>query len=1006
MAKKIIIFLFIFPIFILGMATTTFINSEKIRSLIISSFNLESVINKKIKSFVSRKLDDTNILIKINSLKLLKPDWPNIVKFELNDVDVYTINRVEKSKINLIELGFSYEDVLRNIFFNRNNAKISYLNFKDLTLNAKLEKNKFIPGPLLKFFSLINKKGFEEQQSLKKIFENKIMIGNIKFLLSDQRISKKSVLKINCENVFVSKYVNKNRSLNMSCRQTKKSQFSLKIDLLESFNKFSGNIQNIDPKIVLSDSFQENFKFNPVSILGSFNGNFEITTDKNFQLESFNYFSKKSNVILKSKDVIILDTKFSGKLLWNKKDELLKINDLSIGELVVANGEIDFYSKTGFSNFKIKKLSAKLLNSHLKSFEDYYNSFINLDYMKKYNDNFKGGNFNNINLKLNFAFSKHLSIKKITGQSKFDNIRFDYNNKIFKKLLCNMSGDFKFEVNINNNEIINNQTWIESNVNASKTLVLLKERDFEYEFDSAKITTKIYKNNLIISKANFYKNNLKYSFDNIEISEGNYKISNVMLFENNKLQYVIKDTVINDMTVVNSFVKLKNNVVFSNYLKNNFNIEINGDVELDLILSGDISRLDFNLKLFSDLTDTNLKINYLNLTKKENMRSSIKTEIIYQKGKLAFIKDLILKIDNNSYEISFVKLNNKFSRKILLKNIKTPKLDLAKISILKKNKTYSIFIAGKKIDLSHLKINLQKKINNNKNIRFDITADEIILEPKISLGGSLKGTIIKSIFDATAFGKMQLNQASLIDSGKFEIYIDDKVSKLSGYGLVGGAETKVSMKKNKNKFPQISFDTSDGGKLLKALGFTKNIRSGEMKININFLTNGYDYYEGIIKSNKFSLINTPGIINSLSILSFSGIQSVISGEGVYFDKGQANIKVKNNNFMFDKVYLSSQSLGIAAKGKVDLNKKILDMRGSVAPIKLISKIISVVPAVGELITGLKKEGLFAGQFKMVGSIENPKVELNTLSFAPGILRDLFAEDWLNNNNFFIKDGSN
>ena len=43
---------------------------------------------------------------------------------------------------------------------------------------------------------------------------------------------------------------------------------------------------------------------------------------------------------------------------------------------------------------------------------------------------------------------------------------------------------------------------------------------------------------------------------------------------------------------------------------------------------------------------------------------------------------------------------------------------------------------------------------------------------------------------------------------------------------------------------------------------------------------------------------------------------------------------------------------------------------------------------------------------MVGSIENPKVELNTLSFAPGILRDLFAEDWLNNNNFFIKDGSN
>ena len=142
------------------------------------------------------------------------------------------------------------------------------------------------------------------------------------------------------------------------------------------------------------------------------------------------------------------------------------------------------------------------------------------------------------------------------------------------------------------------------------------------------------------------------------------------------------------------------------------------------------------------------------------------------------------------------------------------------------------------------------------------------------------------------------------------------------------------------------------------------------------------------------------------MLSFSGIQSVISGEGVYFDKGKANINLKKNELVFDKVYLSSQSLGITAKGKINLKDRILDMKGSVAPIKLISQIISVVPAVGTLITGLKKEGLFAGQFKMVGPIENPKVKLNTLSFAPGILRDLFADDWLDNNNFFLNDGSN
>ena len=792
----------------------------------------------------------------------------------------------------------------------------------------------------------------------------------------------------------------------MSCRQNKKSQFTLKIDLFESSNKFSGKVQNIDPKLAFNNFFDKNFKSNTVSISGSIDGNFNIITDKNLNLESFNFFSKKSNVILKNKKVIILDTEFSGKLLWNKKDELLKINNLSIGELIVANGEIDFETKTGFSNFEIKKISTNVLKSNLRFFESYYHSFINLDFMKAYNDNFKGGAFNNINIGLRFSFSNKIKIQKISGKSKFSNIRFDYNNKILKNLLCNISGDLKFQVNTNNNKIINDQSWIESNVNTSKTLVQLKENDLEYKFDFGKITTKIYKNTFIISKANFYKNNFKYSFNDINISDGNYKISKIILSENNKPQYLFEDTIIKNMTIVNSLLKVKNNPHFSDFLKNNFNIEIIGDVELDFKLSGDISKLNINLNLFSDLTAAALKINYLKLIKKKNVRSSIKTEIIYQKGRLTIIKDIVFKIADISYESSLIKLNNKFPKKILLENIKTPTLDLKKILISKKENFLNLNISGKKIDFSTLKKNIQKQLNNQKNIRFDITANDIILDPKISLGGSLKGTIIKSIFDATAFGKMRLNQSSLLDSGKFEIFIDDKMSKLYGYGLVGGAETKVIIKKNKYKFPQISFDTSDGGKLLKALGFTENIRSGKMIININFLKDGYDYYEGSIKSKKFSLINTPGVINSLSILSFSGIQSVISGEGVYFDKGQANIKVKNNKLMFDKVYLSSQSLGIAAKGKIDLKKKVLEMRGSVAPIKLISQIISVVPAIGKLITGLKKEGLFAGQFRMAGSIENPKVELNTLSFAPGILRDLFAEDWLNNYNFFYKDGFN
>ena len=140
-----------------------------------------------------------------------------------------------------------------------------------------------------------------------------------------------------------------------------------------------------------------------------------------------------------------------------------------------------------------------------------------------------------------------------------------------------------------------------------------------------------------------------------------------------------------------------------------------------------------------------------------------------------------------------------------------------------------------------------------------------------------------------------------------------------------------------------------------------------MKINIKFLNDKYDHYEGRIKSKKFSIINAPGIINSLSILSFSGIRSIIIGQGVFFDKGEVNLEAKNKNFNFDKLYLTSESLGISAKGSLNIEKNSINMRGSVAPIKLISRILSVVPAVGELLTGLKKDK----DFEQIDCEDNP-----------------------------------
>ena len=56
-----------------------------------------------------------------------------------------------------------------------------------MTLNARIEKDKFLPGPLVKIFSSINQNNFETQPYLKKFYKVKLIIGKIKFLLMDNR---------------------------------------------------------------------------------------------------------------------------------------------------------------------------------------------------------------------------------------------------------------------------------------------------------------------------------------------------------------------------------------------------------------------------------------------------------------------------------------------------------------------------------------------------------------------------------------------------------------------------------------------------------------------------------------------------------------------------------------------------------------------------------------------------------------------------------------------------
>ena len=82
-----------------------------------------------------------NIKLNVADINFLEPAWPNLLRIELDNVNIYLPNQREKSNIKIIELGFSYDNILNNIFSTEiiTNLKIGE-SFQSEKFNISFEK--------------------------------------------------------------------------------------------------------------------------------------------------------------------------------------------------------------------------------------------------------------------------------------------------------------------------------------------------------------------------------------------------------------------------------------------------------------------------------------------------------------------------------------------------------------------------------------------------------------------------------------------------------------------------------------------------------------------------------------------------------------------------------------------------------------------------------------------------------------------------------------------------
>ena len=119
-------------------------------------------------------------------------------------------------------------------------------------------------------------------------------------------------------------------------------------------------------------------------------------------------------------------------------------------------------------------------------------------------------------------------------------------------------------------------------------------------------------------------------------------------------------------------------------------------------------------------------------------------------------------------------------------------------------------------------------------------------------------------------------------------------------------------------------------------------------------------------------------VKLLALADFGGLEDLVSGSGLSFDKLEINFK-KKKILKLEELYAIGPSISILMDGYVDENTKITSLRGTMVPAKNLNKLLSKIPVVGKIIIPDEiGEGLFGVSLKMKGPPGKIKTSVNPI----------------------------
>ncbi len=186
-------------------------------------------------------------------------------------------------------------------------------------------------------------------------------------------------------------------------------------------------------------------------------------------------------------------------------------------------------------------------------------------------------------------------------------------------------------------------------------------------------------------------------------------------------------------------------------------------------------------------------------------------------------------------------------------------------------------------------------------------------------------------------------------------------------------------------------DAADAGALLAGLDVVTTIEGGRLTLSGRYDDTIPDRpLSGTAEIANFRVRNAPALGKLLQAVTLYGLVDALSGSGLNFTRLVAPFRYTADAIELYDARAFSASLGLTAKGRVDLAHSEIDMQGTVVPAYALNSALGGIPLIGKLFSAEKGGGLLAISFGLRGPLADPNVSVNPLSaLTPGGLRQLF-----------------